>query len=64
MRSLDVQQVLRWIVTAIVLMLAIVLLGFVLKVAGFLLGYAIRGLIILLLIAIVVRLIGGLKSGR
>lgn len=64
MRSLDVQQVLRWIVTAIVLMLAIVLLGFVLKVAGFLLGYAIRGLIVLLLIAIVVRLIGGLKSGR
>lgn len=64
MRSLDVQQVLRWIVTAIVLMLAIVLLGFVLKVAGFLLGYAIRGLIVLLLVAIVVRLIGGLKSGR
>lgn len=64
MRSLDIQQILRWIVTAIVLMVAIVLLGFVLKIAGFLLNYAIKGLIILLLLAIVVRLIGALKRQR
>lgn len=64
MRNLDVQQVLRWIVTAIVLMIAIVLLGFVLKIAGFLLGYAIRGLIVLLLLAIVIRLVEGLKGRR
>lgn len=64
MRSLDIQQILRWIVTAIVLMVAIVLLGFVLKIAGFLLNYAIKGLIILLLLAIVVRLIGALRRQR
>jgi hypothetical protein len=64
MRSLDIQQILRWIVTAIVLMVAIVLLGVVLKMAGFLLSYAIKGLLILLLIAIVVRLIGALQQRR
>jgi hypothetical protein len=64
MRSLDIQQILRWIVTAIVLMVAIVLLGVVLQMAGFLLSYAIKGLLILLLIAIVVRLIGALQQRR
>ena len=64
MRSLEIQQVLRWIVTAIVLMVAVVLLSVVLKMAGFLLHYAIKGLVILLLLAIVVRLIGALKQRR
>lgn len=64
MRSLEIQQILRWIVTAIVLMVAIVLLSVVLKMAGFLLHYAIKGLVILLLLAIVVRLIGALKQRR
>ena len=64
MRSLDVQQVLRWIVMAIVLMVAIVLLGFVLKVAGFLVSYAIKGLVILLMLAIVVRLFGALQQQK
>jgi len=64
MKSLDLQQILRWIVTAIVLMVAIVLLGVVLKMAGFLLKYAIKGLFILLLLAIVVRLVGALKERR
>lgn len=64
MRSLEIQQILRWIVTAIVLMVAVVLLGFVLKIAGFLLGYAVKGLVILLLLAIVVRFIGALQQRR
>lgn len=64
MRNLEIQQILRWIVTAIVLMVAVVLLSLVLKVAGFLLHYAIKGLVVLLLLAIVVRLIGALKQRR
>ena len=64
MRGLDPQQVLRWIVTAIVLIVAVVLLGWVLDIAGFLLRYAIKGLVILLLVAIVVRLIGAIQGRR
>lgn len=62
MRNLEVQTILRWIVSAIVLLVAIVLLGLVLQVAGFLVQYAIRALIILLMLAIVVRLFGALKQ--
>ncbi len=62
MRNLEIQQILRWIVTAIVLMVAVVLLSVVLKVAGFLLHYAIKGLVVLLMLAVVVRLIGALQK--
>jgi len=59
---LDIQQILRWIVTAIVLTIAVVLLGFILNIAGFLLTYAVKVLFVLLLVAIVVRIFGALKA--
>jgi hypothetical protein len=61
---LDVQQILRWIVMAIVAMVAVVVLGVILKVAGFMLPYAIKGLVILLLVAVVLRLFGAAQSRR
>ena len=61
---LDVQQILKWIVTAIVLTVAIVLLGVVLNIAGFLLKYAIKVLIMLLLVAVGVRFFELLRGRR
>ncbi len=61
---MDVQKVLSWLVVAIVMMLAIVLLGFVLQVAGFLVKYAIKILIILLVVAIVLRFFTVLQEKR
>lgn len=60
----DIQQILRWIVTAIVLTVAVVLLGVILNIAAVLLKYAIKVLVVLLVGAIVVRLFGGPRSGR
>ncbi|WP_457653343.1 hypothetical protein [Rhodocaloribacter sp.] len=61
---MDLQQILRWIVTAIVLMVAVVVLSLILKVAGFLLGYAIKVLIVLFLVAVVLRFFGLLQQRR
>ena len=61
---MDVQKVLRWLVTAIVLLVAIVLLGFILQVTGFLLGYVIKILLILLAVAIVLRFFTILQERR
>lgn len=60
----DVQQILRWIVTAIVLMVAIVLLGGILNIAGFLLKYAVKILVLLLVVAIVIRFLELLRGRR
>lgn len=49
---------------AIVAMVAIVVLGVILKVAAFMLPYAIKGLIILLVVAIVLRLITAVRAKR
>lgn len=61
---LDVQQILRWLVMAIVAMVAIVVLGVILKVAAFMLPYAVKGLVILLIVAIVLRLITAVRAKR
>jgi len=61
---MDLQQILRWIVIAIVLMVAVVVLSLILKVAGFLLGYAIKVLIVLFLVAVVLRFFGLLQERR
>ena len=61
---LDVQQILKWIVTAIVLTVAIVLFGVVLNIAGFLLKYAVKVLIMLLIVAVVVRFFELLRRRR
>ena len=61
---LDVQQILRWLVMAIVAMVAIVVLGVILKVAAFMLPYAVKGLVILLIVAIVLRLITAVRANR
>ncbi len=61
---MDAQQVLRWLTVAIVMMLAVVVLSFVLKFAGFLLGYAIKILVILLVVAIALRFFTLLQERR
>lgn len=61
---LDVQQILRWLVMAIVAMVAIVVLGVILKVAAFMLPYAIKGLIILLVVAVILRIVTAMNSKR
>jgi len=61
---LDVQQILRWIVMAIVAMVAVVVLGVILQVAAFMLPYAIKGLVILLVLGIVLRLFGAFQIRR
>lgn len=61
---MDIQQILRWIVGAIILMIAIIIMGGILKVASFMLGFAIKGLLVLLVIAIVLRLISLISERR
>lgn len=49
---------------AIVLIVAVALFGVILKIAGFLLGYALKALLVLLLIAIVLRFFSVLQQKR
>jgi hypothetical protein len=59
---LDISQILRWLVTAIVLVVAILLSIALLHIATVLLGYAVRALIMLLLVASALRLFEYLRS--
>lgn len=61
---MDIQKVLRWLVVAIVLTVAIVLLDAILNIAGFLLQIGIRVLLILLLVAIVLRFVDLFRKRR
>lgn len=61
---MDVQVILRWIMVAIVLIVAVALFGVILKIAGFLLAYALKALLVLLLIAIVLRFFSVLQQKR
>lgn len=61
---MDIQQILRWLITAIVLVVAIMLLNAILDIAGFLLGAALRVLLVLLLLAVALRFIEVLQQRR
>ena len=60
----DLQQIIRWIVIAIVLLVAIVILNALLQVADFLLGFALKGLIVLFIVALILRFISVLAQKR
>ena len=49
---------------AIVMMVAVVLLSVILKVAGFLLGFSLKVLLVLFLIAVVLRFFSMLQQRR
>lgn len=59
---MDIQQILRWIVVAIVLLVAMSLLGVVLKVGAALVSLALKLLVVLFVIAVILRLFGMLKK--
>ncbi len=61
---MDIQQILRWIVIAIVMIVAICLLDSVLGLVGFLLNIALPVLLILLVTAIILRFISMLRARR
>jgi len=61
---MDIQQILRWIVIAIVMIVAVVLLNSVLGVLGFMLHIALPVLLGLLIIAIILRFISMLRARR
>ena len=61
---MDIQQILRWIVIAIVMIVAVVLLDSVLGVLGFMLHIALPVLLGLLIIAIILRFISMLRAQR
>ncbi len=61
---MDIQQILRWIVIAIVMIVAICLLESVLGLVGFLLNIALPVLLILLVTAIILRFISMLRARR
>ena len=60
----DLQQIIRWIVIAIVLLVAIVILNALLQVADFLLGFALKALIVLFIVALILRFISVLAQKR
>jgi hypothetical protein len=59
---MKLDQILRLIVVAIVLMVAFSLLGFLLSVGSWLLGLAVKILVILLVVAVVLRFIDLLRG--
>ena len=61
---MDVQQIIRWIVIAIMLLVAVVILGAILNIAGFLLQFAIKALLILFVVAVILRFFSALKERR
>ncbi len=61
---MDIQQIIRWIVITIMLLVAVVILGAILNIAGFLLQFAIRALLILFVVAVVLRFFTALKERR
>lgn len=61
---MDTQQLLRWIVIAIVLIVAVSLLGFILDVAGFLFKIGLRVLLVLFLVALCLRFFDLLRARR
>ncbi len=61
---MDIQQILRWIVIAIVMIVAFVLLDSVLGVLGFMLHIALPVLLGLLILAIILRFITMLRARR
>ena len=61
---MDLQIILRWIMIAIVLIVAVALFGVILEIAGFLLAWALKILLVLLLIAIVLRFVTLLQERR
>ncbi len=61
---MDIQQIIRWIVIAIMLLVAVVILGAILNIAGFLLQFAIKALLILFVVAVILRFFSALKERR
>ncbi len=61
---MDIQQILRWIVIAIVMIVAICLLDSVLGLVGFLLNIALPVLLVLLVTAIILRFVSMLRARR
>ena len=61
---MDIQQIIRWIVIAIMLLVAVVILGAILNIAGFLLQFAIRALLVLFVIAVILRFFEALSQRR
>ena len=60
--KMKLEQVLRLIVIAIVLMVAFSLLGFLLRIGSVLLGLSVKILVVLLLVAVVLRFIDLLRG--
>lgn len=61
---MDIQQIIRWIVIAIMLLVAVFILGSILNIAGFLLQFALKALIILFVIAVILRFFSALTERR
>lgn len=59
---MDIQQILRWIVVAIVLLVAMSLLGVILKVGAVLVQIALKLLVFLFIVAVILRLFGMLRK--
>ncbi len=61
---MKLEQILRLIVVAIVLMVAFSLLAFVLKIGAVLLSLAVKILVLLLLVAVVLRFVDLIRGKR
>ncbi len=61
---MDIQQIIRWIVIAIMLLVAVFILGSILNIAGFLLQFALKALIIMFVIAVILRFFSALAERR
>ena len=61
---MDIQQILRWIVIAIVMIVAVMLLDSVLGLLGFMLNIALPVLLILLVTAVILRFVSMLRARR
>lgn len=61
---MNIERVLRWLVVAIVLVVAVSILQVVINIAGWLLDIAVPMLLLLLLVAVVLRFFGYWREER
>lgn len=61
---MNIERVLRWLVVAIVLVVAVSILQVIINIAGWLLDIAIPVLLLLLLVAVVLRFFGYWREER
>lgn len=62
--TMDIQTILRWIIIGVVILIGLGLLGLLIDIGTALISLALRVLVIVLVVAIIIRVVDGMRSSR